>query len=98
VVFEGHKLIWHEGSGRFELYDLQKDPLEQQNLAGQLPEVALRLRRTIGEWASELQPAIAERTTLSDAEIQRLQNLGYLVEGDDPEDGTEAEEPFDSEE
>lgn len=34
VLWEGHKYILHTGSGKEELYDLEADPLETQNLVG----------------------------------------------------------------
>lgn len=46
------KYIYNVTRGREELYDLAKDPDEQQNVAKQNPEVCQRLRRHLAAWRS----------------------------------------------
>jgi arylsulfatase A-like enzyme len=66
-----------------ELYDLEQDPAERENLVGKLPEVAEMLRARLYELlqeADEPQPDTA--TTYSPDEMaklsQRLRDLGYV--------------------
>ncbi|MEM1137736.1 MAG: sulfatase [Bacteroidota bacterium] len=54
-----YKLIaWHEqllsGESAYELYDLESDPSEEQNLAEQLPEVKETLSKALSEWQKEV--------------------------------------------
>jgi arylsulfatase A-like enzyme len=46
-------------SAKKELYDLEKDPGEQNDLASRMPEVAARLGETFTRWRSEMAPRIA---------------------------------------
>ncbi|WP_145054026.1 sulfatase [Lignipirellula cremea] len=47
------KLIqWYEGD-RLELFNLAKDPSEQQNVAEENPEVAMMLKKDLGQWLVE---------------------------------------------
>ena len=51
AVREGdYKLIEFFDDGHVELYDLRRDLGEQRDLAGEMPGVAARLRRKLGEW------------------------------------------------
>ena len=53
---DGYKLIeWFEKSayneeGAFELYDLNKDPAEQKDLAATHPEITERLKKALSSW------------------------------------------------
>ncbi len=62
---------------RAELYDVQRDPGERQNLAAQHPDVVRELRGQIEGWLSS-NPREHEEHELSDEEIERLRALGYL--------------------
>jgi arylsulfatase A-like enzyme len=45
------KYMFDLREGRDELYDLERDPTEQQNLAPLMPERAARMRRRLAAWA-----------------------------------------------
>lgn len=50
VVIDGDdKLIWQTDSGRTELYDLARDPAEQQDRAAKEPQTVARLRQFIDQ-------------------------------------------------
>lgn len=66
-----------------ELYDLQQDPAEQHNLAGQRPDLAAEYRQVLGHiLASASQPETEEETGYTPAELEALQEqlrrLGYV--------------------
>ena len=66
-----------------ELYDLESDPGERENVAGKLPDVAADLRGRLDElMQSEATSEPAEETAYTPEEQalleQRLQDLGYL--------------------
>lgn len=72
-----HKLIYNRHSGVRELYDLQKDPGERQNLAITEPEAAdtlMQLMRKLMAGGREAEH-IAPPTTQT---IEQLKGLGYL--------------------
>ena len=73
------KLILHREESRdkgVELYDLQSDPLELEDLSGQLPEISARLRNQLDEMQAIVQnpprPVMDEKTK------ERLKSLGYI--------------------
>jgi len=79
AIYEGDfKFIW-SSDGKYELYDIAKDPREMVNLYGQMPDVEQRL-------GAKLEPLIAESNRLNslstpqlDSELRRrLQALGYI--------------------
>lgn len=49
AIDETHKLIWHLGEDRVELYDLAADARERDNLAVRLPAVVGRLKAMLQE-------------------------------------------------
>ncbi len=68
-----------------QLYDLRADPREQENLAGDRPDVAARLReRLLARVGSGSSPSPAPIPASTEAELRAL---GYL--GDDPEEARE---------
>ena len=85
IYFDGTKYIW-KSKGRKELYDLRKDPDEQNNLIQQKPELMERLNRHLEEWTSSRnipkeekadEPA-ASRESLDEDIKNRLKGLGYI--------------------
>jgi arylsulfatase A-like enzyme len=67
----------------FELFEFYKDPLDQQNLAVQHPEVVQRLAKQLDEWrrkatAARLKPDSEEAKSLSADQLERLRSLGYV--------------------
>jgi len=74
VLIDGHhKLIWHqmrENNKRFELFDLAKDPYENQNLAHSRPELLKNMRQLMAE---ELLSADAQAPMGIDIKIALLE-------------------------
>ena len=64
--------------GRFELYDLARDPNEQTDLSAQEPQQAARLRAQIESWRNHERAATPESRPLSRDDEERLRNLGYI--------------------
>ncbi len=88
---------------RPELYNLDDDPLEQQDLALAAPDRARDLRRRLARWSQEQHRAAealaTTAATLDSQELAALQSLGYVGGADvgttpnagsrDPKDGIE---------
>ncbi|MDA8527298.1 sulfatase-like hydrolase/transferase [Opitutaceae bacterium] len=56
IVHQGYKLcLWLDGQHQDELYDIQKDPGERENLFNQRPELAAELRAAYLEWIESAQ-------------------------------------------
>lgn len=74
------KLIVDHTRGRVFLYDLDTDPEERQNVAGQEPERLLALRDDLDRWLGEVSAHGLPGAQLElDAETrERLKALGYL--------------------
>jgi len=56
VIYEGWKLIhyfYKENQGRFELYNLRDDPLEQKNILDEEPKKANELREILFKWVND---------------------------------------------
>jgi arylsulfatase A-like enzyme len=71
------KLI-RTSSGSTELYDLNSDPKETQNLyAARAPETA-RLTQVLEEWQARYPLSAAAGRSMSPLTIQRLRSLGYV--------------------
>jgi arylsulfatase A-like enzyme len=69
---------------RVELYDLQEDPAEENNLAGELPEIVTRMREELQALDDGDRPGA---DSVTDAEtLERLRALGYV--GGAPADET----------
>jgi arylsulfatase A-like enzyme len=71
------------GGPEFELYDFTKDPLNQQDVAAQHPEVVGRLSKALDGWkqmasAAKLKPDTETTKNLSPEQLQRLRSLGYV--------------------
>lgn len=85
VVSEGWKLVQNterpEGHPEFELYRTETDPLDQDDVAAEHPEVVAKLAGLIEEWqeaalAAKL-PEVAD-AEMSPEELERLRALGYV--------------------
>lgn len=83
AVHEGRwkMIVGREGAptgGGFQLYDLEKDPGEQKNLAeGKRTRLAL-MRQLLTTWRKGLHPAKQKRVTMDTETHEGLKNLGYV--------------------
>lgn len=88
IVDEGWKLV-HNADHRpqeaveYELYDFERDPLNQVNVAERHPEIVARLAKTLSAWRTKTDAervrADAETTKgLSQEQLERLRSLGYI--------------------
>ena len=87
IIYEGWKLIVStrkdsDDPPQFELFRQSDDPLDQENLADQHPEVVERLEGMLEEWrevalAGQL-PEGDSTIGMSQEELQRLKSLGYI--------------------
>jgi arylsulfatase A-like enzyme len=83
AVIDGrYKLIKDLRAHTYELYDLERDPGERENLASSRPELLQKMQaeldRTGGAGAAE--PTVDENVTLDPKEAARLRDLGYVDE------------------
>jgi arylsulfatase A-like enzyme len=73
-----YKLILSTPFARTELYDLDRDPGERENLARSLPAVEAELRSAIERWRQEV-PVVASRDAVIPPEkVEALRALGYV--------------------
>ncbi len=87
IIYEGWKLIVStrknsEDLPHFELFRQPDDPLDQENLADQRPQVVERLKGMMAQWrevalAGQL-PEEDSTIGMSQEELQRLKSLGYI--------------------
>jgi arylsulfatase A-like enzyme len=82
VRTETRKLIT-ASDGSVELYDLQSDPAETTNLAGNLPNEVSRMQALIARWEREVglvsgPPPAVEAPEVAPEVAARLRALGYL--------------------
>jgi len=88
ITSERYKLVYvpdaedravMQGS-ELELYDLQEDPGETRNLAGERPEVAADLRARLARWieAGGSGPAPPEAVRIDPEAERQLRSLGYI--------------------
>jgi arylsulfatase A-like enzyme len=73
VVHGGHKLLCDTARDFCELYDLQRDPGETQNLIGRRGELAAELRRQLQRWMASHAP---RRNEDDGAEVATLLDRG----------------------
>ncbi|MEM8993424.1 MAG: sulfatase [Acidobacteriota bacterium] len=75
------KLIENEKTGNVKLFDLQRDPAEQRNIARTRPFVVETLTARLEQWRSSV-PRFAARSdeapALSDERLDELRALGYV--------------------
>jgi arylsulfatase A-like enzyme len=82
IVSGRFKLIVDRLSGERELYDLERDPQERENLAGREPEVVQTLAEQLAESAAEAgsRPLarVGEERIQTQEEEEMLRQLGYI--------------------
>ena len=65
-----------------ELYDLAQDPLEQKNLAKQLPEITQLMEKKLGDWEKahrpKYEPSTYKQEEISEDVLDGLRALGYM--------------------
>ena len=76
---EGHKYI---EAPRPELYDLEADPGETENLVESDPERARRMRSRLAELVEALPPSLSSRSQPDPETVARLRSLGYAASGE----------------
>jgi arylsulfatase A-like enzyme len=89
-----YKLIWAE-DGRHELYDVARDPLEQQNLIGHRPKLAKRMVESLDNYMAGLSTEVRERSVPPELSLQQremLTGLGYVLDDGEAEAGTKPKE------
>ncbi len=64
-----------------ELYDLANDPVENQNVIKEFPQLAQQMRETLSILYDKMKPGIAKSVTLNDEARRKLESLGYLSGG-----------------
>jgi arylsulfatase A-like enzyme len=67
----------------FELFDFIKDPLDQNNVAAEHPDVVERLSKQLEGWKrmatqAKLKPDSEETKGMSAEQLERLRSLGYI--------------------
>ena len=65
-------------NGRRELFNLEADPDERQNLAGAAAVDLARLGGELSVWSKTLPAQNRQKVVLSDEEMRRLKSLGYV--------------------
>jgi arylsulfatase A-like enzyme len=78
VIFDGpFKYIW--GSNGCELYDIEHDPHEQNNIIEEMPDKARNMQAMLDEWLNSFTPVLSrEFTPIDKATEESLRALGYL--------------------
>jgi len=80
VVYERFKYIVNDSTGAEELYDLESDPDESSNLAGERPAMVAKLRAAMAaEYLRSYGPGVTQVgwDELSEEERAQLEALGY---------------------
>jgi arylsulfatase A-like enzyme len=80
IVSDGFKYIFTVESGKEELYDLEHDPGELDNLVAEQPALVSRLRDLLEQQGSGM-PATVLGPELTDEELSMLSALGYANQG-----------------
>jgi len=72
------KLIEGPEEGTLELFDLERDPAERTNLAGEMPERVEALRGLIAAWRARHDPERRAPPPIPEADRERLRAMGYV--------------------
>ena len=87
LISDGWKLIHNvkraEAMPEFELYEVQTDPLNRHDVAGEHAEIVARLAGHLSAWrslveAGRLPPDSSSTQSMSAEELERLRSLGYI--------------------
>lgn len=82
TLYDGrYKYMRYEHKKGPELYDLDKDPLEKENLAEKLPEVILAMEEKLQDWEKVHKPKYTssdKEETISQEVLEGLKALGYI--------------------
>ncbi len=78
VVSGSWKGIWNVEPDTFELYDLEADPMEQDDVSDKHPEVSERLQRAARARYAGSRPESPTRFDMDQDSIERLRELGYI--------------------
>ena len=80
AVYQGQeKYIWSSNSLN-ELYDLGKDPKEEENLVKKFPHKAGAMQKTLDQWLASFKPpkTQGEKTKIDKSTEEGLRALGYI--------------------
>ena len=61
-----------------QLFDLDQDPKEKENLLEEFPDIAKKLARKIEQWKLAHQSADGVINQMTDEDIEKLRALGYI--------------------
>jgi arylsulfatase A-like enzyme len=78
-----HNVVRPPERPEYELFDFYKDPLDQQNLAAEHPDVVERLSKQLEGWKrmatqARLKPDSEDTKGMSAEQLERLRSLGYV--------------------
>ena len=73
-----YKLILSTPFARTELYDLDRDPGERENLAPALPAVEAELRGAIERWRQDVPDTASRDAEIPPEKVEALRALGYV--------------------
>ena len=77
-----YKLIWDSRTGKRSLYDLEKDPLEVENILEQQSFVSGYLEQQLFVWLREQEQlrteAPPESAEITEEQRKRLNSIGYV--------------------
>ena len=75
---ERWKAILTLESNSWQLYDLEADPGETRDLAGENPEQLAAMQRIFRRWRNGLHPILSGATAVDQETVDSLRALGYL--------------------
>ncbi len=74
------KLTQNSLDGSMELFNLEEDPLEKNDLSQQEPTIVNEMTKLLEDWEKGITKATVSRTRLSPERIEQLKSFGYLAE------------------